>query len=481
MRPRRSNLVSLGVALLIATSPMVAVSTAHAAEVAACDSFDQPLRQLVRPSTGANLLTRWDSEAVLARERYGFTTDLGTLAEVAASGGTGLSPVWRLHRSGDFVWADDDDAEALVQEGYRKQFVNFYAAQEDVPCLSAVYRFERGRVHRMATADQTDALTRDGWTREGIAFYARTNEGAGPRPDPDPTDPTDRKFSIAVVPDTQNESNSAADPRFSNRASWLVQNKAALDLRYALQVGDLTNWGAAAPVQFTNVSNSLRPLEAALPWAATIGNHDTAAVCVGGSACPGASARETVRDTRAYNAAFPLSRFPNVRGAFEAGKIDNSYQTFAAGGVDWMVLSLELWPRTAAVAWARSVVAAHPGHNVIILTHAYLDADGSIGDSNGGYGANSPQYLYDNLVKVYPNVKMVLSGHVGDAASRTDTGANGNKILSLLQTYHSATNPVRLVEIDTAAGSVSSRVYAPLTRTDFSSDTTSTAGMSFVS
>ncbi len=61
-------------------------------------------------------------------------------------------------------------------------------------------------------------------------------------------------------------------------------------------------------------------------------------------------------------------------------------------------------------------MAAHPDENVIVLTHSYLEADGSISQSNGGYGATSPQYLYDNLIKVYPNIKFVLSGHVGISA-----------------------------------------------------------------
>ena len=55
----------------------------------------------------------------------------------------------------------------------------------------------------------------------------------------------------------------------------------------------------------------------------------------------------------AYNATFPTSRFPRLGGTFETNKIDNSYQTFSAGGVDWLVLTLELWPRAAAVQWAQ--------------------------------------------------------------------------------------------------------------------------------
>jgi hypothetical protein len=287
-------------------------------------------------------------------------------------------------------------------------------------------------------------------------------------------------FSIAVIPDTQNEVLSSSDTRMRNRSTWLADNKASLDLRYVMQIGDLVNWGNVAPAQFTKASEEMRPLEASLPWAGAIGNHDTAAVCEGGSACPGANTSATVRDTSAYNRSFPVSRFGNLGGTYEPNKIDNAYATFQAGGVDWLVLTLELWPRTGAVNWAKSVVQTHPNHNVVVVTHAYLEADGSISSSNGGYGANSPKYLYDNLIKSYPNIKLVLSGHTGQSASRTDVGASGNKILSLLQTYHSGTtNPVRLVEIDTVAGSITSRVYAPYTRTDMG-DRTATSGMTFV-
>ena len=108
----------------------------------------------------------------------------------------------------------------------------------------------------------------------------------------------------------------------------------------------------------------------------------------------------TVRDTSAYNKYFPVSRFSDLEGTFEAGKIDNAYRSFSAGGVDWLVLNLELWPRKEVVTWAKSVVASHPDENVMVLTHAYLEANGSISQSNGGYGATSPQYLYDNLIKV---------------------------------------------------------------------------------
>lgn len=456
-------------------------SVASAAVTAACSSFTEDLHQRSKPSTDASLVTRFASEADRAAERYGFTDDLGVLARAAGTDGEGLVAVYRLYKAGDFAWASTGaELDALVASGYVKQHVEFYAGESDAACLDPLYRLVREGKHRLAAAAERDDLIRDGWELEPTVFYVSLPADVAPPAPPGGGGAGDTEFSLAVIPDTQTEVVIPTDRRFRNRATWLAENKSELDLRYALQVGDLVNWGDVAPEQYTKASEEIKPLEAAVPWAGALGNHDTGAVCAGGSACPGEKTWETVRETYGYNKAFPVSRFPNMRGTFEAGKVDNAYATFSAGGVDWLVLTLELWPRPAAVTWARSVVADHPSHNVIVVTHAYLNGDGSIGQDRGGYGATSPQYLYDNLIKLYPNVKLVFSGHVGESAMRTDTGNAGNKIVSLLQTFHSrTTNPVRLVEIDTANGTVTSRVYAPYTGESFSGASTSASGLSF--
>lgn len=480
MALRRARLLATG-ALLALVSPLLSSGQmASAAEPVDCSDLSANLLQRVKPTTQANLVTLWAIEAEIANERFGFTEDAGVLARVATTDGPGLSAVWRLYKSGDFVWATDGpDLEDFVAAGYARQFVGFYAPDEATGCVEPVYQLERDGKHRLATNSKRDALVRDGWTLQGTSFYAAP-AADGITPPPGDRDEDDSIFSLAVIPDTQNEVLSATSPRFRNRATWLANQKSALDLRYAFQVGDLVNWGHVAPEQFTKASTDIEPLEAAMPWAGAIGNHDTAAVCVGGSACPGANTPVTVRDTSAYNRTFPVSRFDNLRGTFEPGKVDNAYHSFTAGGVDWLVLTLELYPRPSAVSWARSVVAGHPGHNVIMVTHHYLQPDGSIGQSNGGYGATSPQYLFDNLIKVYPNIKLVFSSHVGDSAVRTDVGADGNRVVSLLQHFHSSTNPVRLVEIDTEAGIVKSKVYAPYTNTAYPQYDTMTSGVNFV-
>lgn len=309
-------------------------------------------------------------------------------------------------------------------------------------------------------------------------------------------EPAGAVFSIAVLPDTQQETTSASNTKFANRTTWLADNRAALNLKYVLHTGDVVNWGWLVPSQFTVAKSAIKRLsDAGIPYALTIGNHDTAAVGwngkagssgYGGSAYaynPECKVRLTsaecrsrllVRKTAAFNQAFPVASLKSVGGTFEAGKVDNLWTTFEAGGTKWLVLTLELWPRTGVVDWAKKVVASHPDFNVVVQTHSYLTSSGSIDQTNGGYGANSGQYLFDNLISRYANIKMVFSGHTGSASRRVDTGVQGNRIVSYLQAFHSnKTNPVRIVTINSASGLVTTRIVAPFTHETWTTYSTS--------
>ncbi len=303
-----------------------------------------------------------------------------------------------------------------------------------------------------------------------------------PAPLPQPGDDADSKFTLAVMPDTQQEVLNSSDPRFKNRTTWLANNKTALDLAFVTHSGDVMNWDTPDHSQFKVGSNAMAVLEGAnIPYSLAVGNHDTNAVCPGGSACPGASASVEVRNTNTFNSFFTADRFGAVAGQYQPNKVDNSYSLFEKEDLKWMVLTLELWPRPEVVTWAKQVVAQHPNYNVIVVTHDYLDPSGNIEQTNGGYGATSPQYLYDNLIKQYANIRMVFSGHVGSVAYRTDTGVNGNKVYSLLQCIHdNKTNPVRLVEIDTKANSINTRVYSPYTNQSYPSWDRQITGINWV-
>jgi 3',5'-cyclic AMP phosphodiesterase CpdA len=260
-------------------------------------------------------------------------------------------------------------------------------------------------------------------------------------------------FTLAVVPDTQQEVLDAKDTRLKDRFQWLVDNRARLNLKMMLQSGDFVNWDTPDHFQYERASDALTVLDKAkLPYSLAVGNHDTAATKVGGSAAPG-NVNTNLRNTSTFNIYFGVGRHKGLEGTHPPGKVDNAFQRFTAGGLNWLVINLELWARTPAVEWAKKVVETHPDDNVIIVTHSHLTSGSTIEQRNGGYGDNSPQYVFDNLIKPYPNVRLVFSGHVGTHGYRTAKGAKGNTIYQFLGTYHSnVDNPVRLVEIDTQKG-----------------------------
>ncbi|MFC3299011.1 Uncharacterised protein [Arthrobacter agilis] len=432
--------------------------------------------QVVNPKTGASLLTQWPAEVASAAAREGYTEKRGVAFKASSLQLPGLVPVHRLEKNGQFRWLaasepTDGPTAGVAPQGFTDLGVAFFAAPTSIDCGTAVENYRRGDMYR-ASADPTDgkALADDGWVSEGVAYWAAQGTASGSAapavPRPPAVTPDDPTFSIAVIPDTQLEVHAdlpdGGNARFSGRAQWLVDNADDLDLRYVIHTGDVVNWDTENHEQFTVASKGMKILEdAGIENSLAIGNHDTAAVGPGGSAADPRLTDDLVRDTTTFNTYFPATGNAGIEGMFEPGKIDNTFHTFQAGGAEWLVLTLELWPRTEALTWAGSVVEAHPNHNVIINTHSYLLADGTIAQSSD-YGSHSPQDVFDSLVKVYPNIRMVFSGHVGEGATREDVGVHGNKIFSYLGAFHSdETNPVRILEIDTVAGTVRSTVHAP--------------------
>lgn len=271
-----------------------------------------------------------------------------------------------------------------------------------------------------------------------------------------------QKFTIPVFPDTQGEVGGNHKMYFS-RFKWVVENKDKLKIPMVLHVGDLVNFDNYD--HYDVASQGYDTLDKYhIPYAIAIGNHDTEAVgFLSGSAAPG-NVNQNLRKTRKFNSYFPPNRFINQRGRYEDEKSDNSYYTFKVGDTNWLVLTLEFCPRMGPINWAGDVIKDYFNYNVIILTHYHLTPKGEIADRNAGYGDFSPQVVFDRLLKLYPNIKFVLSGHVVPTALRVDTGVNGNKIYQMLQDYQhedSGGGYIRLLTFDIDKKTVSAEMYSP--------------------
>jgi hypothetical protein len=274
-----------------------------------------------------------------------------------------------------------------------------------------------------------------------------------------------QKFTIPVLPDTQCEVNYRPE-MFISQLQWIADKKDSLNIPFVLHVGDI--------VDFDNISHYIKASDGfkildntGIPYAVCLGNHDTEAVGENsGSAAsnvPGAT-HLNLRKTSKFNTYFPVSRFASLKGSYEEGKSDNAFYTFKAGGLDWLVISLEFCARKGPVDWAEKVVGDHPNHNVIILTHYHLNGSGDIAEQNAGYGDLSPYEIYNQLIKKYPNILLVLSGHTGNSAWRNDRGDNGNRIYQILQDYQGENQGdgyLRLLDINPEGGSIQGKIYSP--------------------
>lgn len=471
-RGRRLACTIMGTLSLVVSSGSLTMAHAEDVDEADCTLLRDPLYSSVRPASETQLVTPWLREADRAAARYAYTEDQGVIFRAAvnlADGPESLKPVHRLanYQAADFRYSlDPAEIQSAVAAGYVDQGPRFSASDAEAGCLTAVKQHVKDGKHRLAvTASEQARLVDAGWTYDRVSFYAVPADGlpVGPA-EPDDGDKT---FSFAVVPDTQQEVLRANDSRFLSRTTWLATQESTLDLRWVTHSGDVVNWDTPDHSQYAVADRAMEPLrQANIPYSLAVGNHDTAAVCPGGAACDPSRTRSLFRDTRTFNSYFSSDEFGLV-GAYEAGKVDNGYVTYSAGGLDWMVLRLEMWPRAGAVAWAKKVVVEHPRHNVIVVTHNYLDGNGRI-QQGAQYGDTSPQALYDQFISQHSNIRMVFSGHVGTTAHRVDTGVHGNKIYSFLQTIHSTlTNPVRLVEVDIEGRTMKTWIYSPYTRQSY--------------
>ena len=101
-------------------------------------------------------------------------------------------------------------------------------------------------------------------------------------------------------------------------------------------------------------------------------------------------------------------------------------------------------PRDEVLEWANGVVAAHPDHKVIVVTHTYTSVSGSQRSVYGERYAivdsrettvNTGVDVWNKLIRRHPNIFMVLSGHVtpdGTVPRQVKVGDHGTRVYEML-------------------------------------------------
>jgi hypothetical protein len=260
---------------------------------------------------------------------------------------------------------------------------------------------------------------------------------------------TTKPFTIAVLPDTQfycdtrlklskKWGNGDLRRYFFEQTRWVRDNQKRLNIAFLVHEGDIVQ--ADAHEEWAIAREAMSVLDGKVPYCMCLGNHDMGFKKsnnkYGGDIA--------VNRTTHFNKYFPRDKFAKRRefgGTFDPKRHDNSWYHFEAAGMKFLIVSLECKPRDEVLAWANKVVAKHPDHRVIVLTHAYMRANGRRID-NLGYKikGNNGEEIWQKLVSKHKNIFMVLCGHSSGEAVLTSKGDHGNQVHQVLSDYQHLNN-----------------------------------------
>ena len=274
-----------------------------------------------------------------------------------------------------------------------------------------------------------------------------------------PTTAVAETFTIAVVPDTQNYAENAAwTHHFNNQTQWIVDNQADENIVFVTHLGDIVqNGNSGNATEWARGDAAMDILDSAatdLPYGAVLGNHDAS---INGSAST-------------YLANFGSSRYTGKSwygGNSPDGR--NQYQTFSAGGREFLHLTMEHKAlssvndnRAEVQNWAQGVLDAHPNTPTIISTHEYLKPF----EHTGGGSRNSiGDDCFNSLIKDNSQVFMAISGHLGGEGHQTSQNTAGKDVFEIVANYQLRTEGgqgwMQLIEFDEENSSINITTYSP--------------------
>jgi phosphodiesterase/alkaline phosphatase D-like protein/mono/diheme cytochrome c family protein len=262
--------------------------------------------------------------------------------------------------------------------------------------------------------------------------------------------PATAPFTLVIIPDTQfytAQTNGGTMAMYTAQTQWVVDNRVSRNIAAVAHLGDMTDndntteWQRAETAMAILENPATTGLTYGIPYVPCFGNHDDNS---GGTL---------------YDQYFGVSRFSgrSYYGGHYGSNNKNHYILFSAGGLDWVMVSLQFHPDEVAGAldWADGIFASYPNRKGILITHSmlYPGLDWSPGGEN----------IY-NALKDRPNLILAASGHLNGSNYRTDV-YNGNKLTTMVSNYQGDANGgngyLRYLEIDPALNQVRAFTYSP--------------------
>ena len=284
-----------------------------------------------------------------------------------------------------------------------------------------------------------------------------------PTPSPTPAD----EFTIVALPDTQFYS--SLNPQiFAAQTQWIANHVQNQNIQLVVGLGDIVDSGADL-VQWQNADAAYRLLAGKVPYMIAIGNHDYDQNNPAGRTA----------STKNFNAFFGPGHYAGAawyKGSYPAGSNENFYGVVTVNGRNYLIVVLEFAARDSALVWADGILKANQDKDAIIVTHMFTYSDntrisGCDQNSAASFGVgqdNNGEDMWWKLVRKYPNIHLVLSGHVveGDGTGRRmDLGLGGNLVNQILSDYQSdplgGSGYLRIMRISPSLNRVSVTSYSP--------------------
>jgi hypothetical protein len=291
-------------------------------------------------------------------------------------------------------------------------------------------------------------MTRRLWLRCGLLAAMLLATGCATMSRRDLPEASREPFTIVMLPDTQcycdtrvwqSRKKWGKDLRdyFYIQTKWVKASRMELNTRFLVHAGDITQTDFDDEWQIAR--KAMAEIDGVVPYVLCLGNHD-----MGYRKTDRGHGYETaVNRSTQFNKYFPRADYASTAefgDTFDESH-DNSWYQMTAGPLAFMIISLEFNPRDEVLTWANEIVAAHPKHRVIVLTHSYLDSRGKR-INRGGYKVtgNNGEQMWQKFVKKHENVFMVLCGHMLGNGRLTSKGDHGNDVHQILADYQGMKN-----------------------------------------
>jgi|GEM_PF-2515260 len=330
--------------------------------------------------------------------------------------------------SGDLTGAANPDT--ILMDGHKTVTATFISTNDppDEPTLvspsNGAFDLPLDPELRVNVTDpDTDTMS--------VTFYGREKSADG------------ENFVLIPIPDTQKYSENYPWIYY-DQMQFIVDSMDVWNIVFASHEGDIVD-NPGVELEWMRADTAMKIIEdpvgtglpEGIPYSVCPGNHDT--------------------PTTLYNTYFGVSRFSgrSYYGGHDGSDNDNNYSFFSAGGMDFIVISLEYNPVSTYIAWADSLLAAYPDRRGIVVSHYILN-------TNASWGGNG-QTIYDTL-KDNPNLDFMLCGHMHGEALRTEV-YNGDTTYVILADYQDIANGgngwLRIMEFQPANNRVRVLTYSP--------------------